>query len=128
MNNLTLGMMENELEESHRPKLEEVMNRFGHLKEYWVLVACFWVGPELHRRFMVFGKPPLIERYKSAIQATMCYYRNNGTMHDKEIKRIWVLLPDFPIPDTFFMDGYRDSDQNIEDDAKRLRVPVVYGG
>lgn len=119
-------MMENELEESHRPKLEEVMSRFGHLPEYWVLVVCFWEGPTLRRRFLVFDKPPIIEKYKLPFQATICYYRNNSWVDDKEIKRIWVLLPDFPIPESLFKD-YREGPLGIEDDAKRLRVPVIYG-
>ena len=123
--NLTLGLMMAELEESHRPKLDEIMSRFGYLKEYWVLVACVWIGNELHRRFMVFSKPPVQGRYNTPFQATICYYRNNSWVDDREIKRIWCLPKDFPFPDQVLVEGAPAS-PHLEDDARRLGVPVVY--
>ena len=123
--NLTLGLMMAELEESHRPKLNEIMSRFGGLKEYWVLVACVWIGNELHRRFMVFSRPPVQGRYNTPFQATICYYRNNSWVDDREIKRIWCLPKDFPFPDQVLVEGAPAS-PHLEDDAKRLGVPIIY--
>jgi len=128
--NLTMGMMASELEESHRAKIGEILTRFGHLPEYWILLTCKWEGSELHRRFLVFNTPPVIKKYLGErvlalpFLATICYYRNNS-WPDREVKRIWALTHDFPIPDEFFIDG-EDASPHPSDDAWRLGVPMIY--
>jgi len=79
----------------------------------------------------VFSQLPVIQKYvkgKSALipfMGTVCYYRNNKTMRDRDIVRVWCLMPDFPIPSHFFEDG-EDASPHLADDAWRLGVPMIY--
>ena len=117
-NNLTMGLMWNELEESHRAKLAEIFHKFAHLKQYYVLETCKWIGNELHRRFMIFQVRP------RPMYGTICYYRDNTLHRDNEFMRVWCLPLDIPVPDRMI-----DEDKgspHTGDDAWRLGLPPIY--
>jgi hypothetical protein len=113
------------MEEHLRKVIAEVIEQKRDLLSYYILCVAFNdpLIPGVLRTKVILSlnrPPPML--------GTVCYFRDNVT---DQLTRLWVLPKDIPVPDEYLSDvqdnpGGDLSVWNVEDDAERLGMPIVY--
>lgn len=114
------------LEENNRKLIEQIVARHADRKEpyYIMFVAKHKLNGRLNIHIQIEPREPF------PLLGTICYRVDNER---GELTRLWILPFDMPIPDSIISDSADAPNTklgawNIEDDAKRLKMPVLYGG
>ena len=121
------------MEEHLRKVLDSVIEMDKEMASYFILVVAYPDPESTIRQKVIHGIPPEALR-KSVIRfgmlGSILYWRDNEKMERNELVRVWVLPKDIPIPEELLSDivdnpSGKLSAWNVEDDARRLNMPIL---